>query len=113
MYKKYKNVIKKRKIFLQHVDDEFDEIAKLRANEKLSSFCVFVESLINTFTIEILTTFNKQFDKSLTPAKIGQLCFGVFMKTKHETFASVESKRYDCFFISKTFIFRLFDMMLT
>lgn len=29
VYKKYKNVIKKRKIFLQYVDDEFDEIVKL------------------------------------------------------------------------------------
>lgn len=29
VYKKYKNVIKKRKIYLQYVDDEFDEIVKL------------------------------------------------------------------------------------
>lgn len=95
VYKKYKNVIKKGNFFLQHVDDEFDEIAKFVANERLSSFCVFVESLINTFTIDLLTVFSKPYDNSLTPEKVGQMCLQVFNRTKHETFASVEIIVYD------------------
>lgn len=76
--------------------EEFDEVAKLSAHHRLSSFCVFVESVRNTFTTDLHKVFSKSFDKPLTPEKIGKLCIDVFFKTTKddETITSSESKRY-------------------
>lgn len=84
VYKKYKHVINRRKIVLQHEYDEFDDIAKCIAYQILSSFCTFVESVINAFTMDLHTIISDYPVESLTVEKIKRLCekFLKELKTK-------------------------------
>lgn len=48
VYKKYKKAILSLNILLHHEYEEFDDVAKLVVFKRLSSFCDFIESAINT-----------------------------------------------------------------
>lgn len=91
VYKKYKHVINRRKIVLQHEYEEFDDVAKCIA---ISSFCTFVESVINAFTMDLHTVFFDYHIESLTVEKIKGLCEEVFKRIEDETVGIFESKRY-------------------
>lgn len=84
VYRTYKNFIDKKKVFLHHVLENTDELAKFSAYEQLSSFCVFVESLINGLTIELQRIMSELQIKSntyLTSGTIERLCSKVFHTT--------------------------------
>lgn len=93
VYKKYKHVINRRKIVLQHEYDEFDDVAKCIAYQILSSFCTFVESVINAFTMDLHTIISDHPAESLTVEKIKRLCEEVFKRIEDETIGAIESKR--------------------
>lgn len=93
VYKKYKHVINRRKIVLQHEYEEFDDVAKRIAYQILSSFCTFVESVINAFTMDLHTIISDYPVESLTVEKIKRLCEEVFERIKDETIGAFESKR--------------------
>lgn len=93
VYKKYKHVINRRKILLQHEYEEFDDVAKCVAFQILSSFCTFVESLINAFTMDLQTIISDYPVESLTVEKIKRLCEEVFERIDDETIGTFESKR--------------------
>lgn len=78
VFKKYKRVIKEKNIFLQHVFDEFDEVAKLVASRRLSSFSTFVKLVLGCFTTDLNEIITEYKDEMLTPVKIKQLCLNVF-----------------------------------
>lgn len=93
VYKKYKHVINRRKIILQHEYEDFDDVAKCIAYQILSSFCTFVESVINAFTMDLHTIISDYPVESLTVEKIKGLCEEVFERIEDETIQSFESKR--------------------
>lgn len=93
VYEKYKHVINRRKILLQHEYEEFDDVAKCVAFQILSSFCTFVESLINAFTMDLQTIISDYPVESLTVEKIKRLCEEVFERIDDETIGTFESKR--------------------
>lgn len=85
VYRTYKNFINKKRVFLHYALENNDELAKFIAYELLSSFCVFVESLINSLTIELYRSMSEhqiKSNKSLTPETIAMLCYKVFNKTE-------------------------------
>ncbi|XP_065938350.1 uncharacterized protein [Magallana gigas] len=92
VYKKYKHVINRRKIVLQHEYEEFDDVAKCIAYQILSSFCTFVESVINAFTMDLHTIISDYPVESLTVEKIKRLCKEVFERIEDETIGAFESK---------------------
>lgn len=84
VYRKFKHFINNRKVLLQHVLEDFDEVAKKSTYERLSSFCVFVESVINTLTVDLYMTINESiFDKLLTPDKLREQCYEVFIRENY------------------------------
>lgn len=76
--KKYKYGIIEKNIFLQHVFDEFDEVAKLVASQRLSSFSTFVKLVLRCFTTDLYEIITEYKDEMFTPEKIKQLCLKVF-----------------------------------
>lgn len=92
--KKFKKFKGKQKIFLQHIYDEIDEVAKFIAYQKLSSYCGFINSTIKALTVDLHTIINESSEKSWTPEKVRQLCFDVFQKTKCETVGYLSTLRY-------------------
>lgn len=93
VYKKYKHVINRRKIVLQHEYEEFDDVAKCIAFQLLSSFCTFVESVINAFTMDLHTIISDYPVESLTVEKIKRLCEEVFERIQDETIWAFESSK--------------------
>lgn len=93
VYKKYKHVINKRKIILQHEYEEYDDVAKFIAYQLLSSFCTFVESVINAFTMDLRRIISDIPDELMTVEKIRQLCLEVFKGIEDEAIGSMQRKR--------------------
>lgn len=83
VYKKYKQVIHERKIFLQHEHEEFDDIAKMIAYQKLMEFCSYVESVINAFSVDLYKIITDYEEGPLTAYKIKQMCFKAFNESMH------------------------------
>lgn len=95
VYRKFKHFINNRKVLLQHVLEDFDEVAKMSTYERLSSFCVFVESVINTFTVDLYMTINESiFDKLLTPEKLREQCYEVFIRANYKAVGQEMRYRY-------------------
>lgn len=94
VYKKYKHVINRRNIILLHEYEEFDDVAKCIAYQIISSFCTFVESVINAFTMDLHTIISDYPIESLTVEKIKGLCEEVFERIEDKTVGRFESKRY-------------------
>lgn len=92
VYSKYKLQISKGEIFLQHEYEEYDEVAKLSAYETISSFCCYVESVVNDFTIDFSKKLKKYYGKRLTAQKFRRMCHEVF-KVKDLHLKKVVSKK--------------------
>lgn len=93
VYRKYKHLINKRKLILHHVYEDYDDVAKLIAYERLSSVCVLVESLVNIFTIG-LSEFSKELKGKQPSEDIQKLCHEVFNRTKDEAVGLVKCNIY-------------------
>lgn len=93
VYKKYKHVINRRNIILLHEYEEFDDVAKCIAYQIISSFCTFVESVINAFTMDLHTIISDYPIESLTVEKIKGLCEEVFERIEDKPVGRFESKR--------------------
>lgn len=86
VYRRYRNFISKGKIFLQHEYEDFDELAKFSAYEKLSALCCYVELMVDTFTADLQKTLKESHGKKFTR----HLCSNVF---KHIEVMQYKSKR--------------------
>lgn len=93
VYKKYKNVINKQTIILQHEYEEFDDVAKFIAYQMISLYCTFVESVINTFTMDLPKMISNYSDEFLTVGKIEQICLEVFETIEDKDVLSTDSNR--------------------
>lgn len=91
VYKKYKHVINERKIFLHHEYEEFDDVAKMVAYQKVVAFCSFVESLINSFSVDFYKIITDYVGKSLTAELIEKMCLKAF----YEIQDGMHFKRYE------------------
>lgn len=83
VYKKYKHVINEKKIFLQHEHEEFDDVAKLIAYQKVTEFCSSVESVKNAFSVDLYKIVTDYFGKPLTANKIREMCLEAFNESEH------------------------------
>lgn len=83
VYKKYKHIINERKLFLQHEYEEFDDVAKMVAYQKLMSFCSSVESVINAFSVDLYKIVTDYVGKPLTANKIKEMCLKAFNESLH------------------------------
>lgn len=86
-YKNFKRVINEKEIYLQHVYEDFDNVAKLIAYNIVSSFCLSLDSKIHTFTNDLHKIMFDNYDKSLDRQQIREMCIDVFERT-HKLFGS-------------------------
>lgn len=93
VYKKYKHVINKQKIILQHEYEEFDDVAKFIAYQMISLYCTFVESVITAFTMHLPKMISDYPVESLTVGKIKQICLEVFERIEDRDVLSMNSNR--------------------
>lgn len=95
-YKNFKRVINEKEIYLQHEYEDFDNVAKLIAYNIVSSFCLYLDSLIDTFTNDLHKIMFDNYDKQLKRKQVREMCFDVFGKNakKHKLFGSAGAMRY-------------------
>lgn len=93
VYKKYKAVINKQKIILQHEYEEFDDVAKFIAYQMISLYCTFVESVITAFTMHLPKMISEYPVESLTVGKIEQICLRVFERIEDKDVLSMDCNR--------------------
>lgn len=82
VYKKFKHVINEKKIFLQHEHEEFDDVAKLIAYQKVMKFCVSVESVINAFSGDLYQIVTDYEGRPLTANTITEMCLNAFNESE-------------------------------
>lgn len=82
VYKKYKHTINARKIFLQHEYEEFDNVAKMVAFKHLRSFCTYIESIINAFTVDLYQIVTAHVDRPLAAEDIKGMCLKAFDESR-------------------------------
>lgn len=86
VYQKYKRHIPLTKVHLQHVLEEYDEIAKLSARQKILSFTQYIESIKTSIPLyEIGTIVKKAVDRTLTEENITRLCFDAVLQESGNT----------------------------
>lgn len=83
VYKKYKHVINEKKIFLQHEHEEFDDVAKLIAYQKVMEFCSSVESVKNAFSVDLYKIVTDNLERPLTANIITKMCLEAFNESEH------------------------------
>lgn len=95
VYQKYKHAIKERNILLQHEYEEFDDVVKTVAYRNLMSFCTFVESVINFFTIDLYKIITDYENTLLTPNAVREMCYQALKNCnrKHENYGIAALKR--------------------
>lgn len=89
VYRRYRNCINRGEIFLQHEYEDFDELAKFSAYKKLSSFCCYVELVVNTFTTDLQKTLKESHGKKFT----SHLCSNVFKHIQAIQYKSTRIKK--------------------
>lgn len=92
VYRKYELKINKGDIFLQHEYEEYDEVAKLSAYATISTFCCYVESVVDAFTTDFIKKLIKYYGGRLTALRFRRMCHDVF-KHIHLTIPNVSKKR--------------------
>lgn len=80
VYREFKNFIDSGNIFLQHIYEDFEEVAKISACKKISQFCGVVEDLIDNIPMIYQTLVKTQSDLVLTQENIQHLCSNVWIK---------------------------------
>lgn len=93
VYKKYKHLIDKQKIILQHEYEEFDDVAKFIAYRMISLYCTFVESVIIALTVHLPKMISDYPVESLTVGKIKQICLRVFERIEDKDVPSMDINR--------------------
>lgn len=99
VYKKYREIIDKYDIHLQHAYEEFDEIAKLLALRRVSECCNLVKDM---FMVQHLS--NRELKQitdfainTLTQDDIIRLCYEVHIEYKNKLVGTVQNGTYNCY----------------
>lgn len=97
VYKKFKNDINAKNIFLQHVLEDYDEIAKRSAHMKISSFCNIIDLLIKSLNLcKLCTIITKAFNQVLTQNTFKNMCDNIFVEYIGEKTGTVDSSSLLC-----------------
>lgn len=97
VYKKFKNDINAKNIFLQHVLEDYDEIAKRSAHMKISSFCNIIDLLIKSLNLcKLCTIITKAFNQVLTQNTFKNMCDNIFVEYIGEKTGTVDSSSHLC-----------------
>lgn len=105
VYNEYKDEIESENILLQHVFDDYDEIAKLCAYKKLSWIFGIVECSRKLFNRKRLPSIiNEALDCVLTPEYIRRLCRGCIIYFDGNHVGSVDDSPYISFSVEKVMV---------
>lgn len=82
---------------MQHIYEDFDEIAKLSAYKKISYYRNFVREMIDTFsTYNLEKVIIESVSRVLTKANIRRVCFEVVVRHDNNYVGTVENTAYNC-----------------
>lgn len=90
VYREYKTVIDSGKIFLQHVYDDFEEISKLSAHNKMTWLCSVVKTLRNNLDC-LNTILEKDTDIVFTEENILKPCQKAFVLSDFFDFPEIST----------------------
>lgn len=100
VYKTFKSHIDSENIFLHHVFEEYDEVAKLSFHRKLSWFCENIKEYSKSISEANLEKIIKEAeDKALTKTNVRDLCFGANIKDDKVDVGTAHDRSYVCYSI--------------
>lgn len=98
VYKTYQSKIKSENIYLHHDYDDYDEISKMSAKQKLLLFRRTVDVLSESIPRqEIPNIIEQAAIRALTSQNIRQLCFDAFIKDDGKNVGTVAHEPYRCY----------------
>lgn len=98
VYRRYQHYIEASNIILHHTYDELDELAKLYAYRRVSSYCKLLRSFVDVFPTEhINEKIANSINELLTRENIRKICREVFIVYKTDPVGSVDSEPYYCY----------------
>lgn len=98
VYRKYKQYIEANDIILHHVYEHFDELAKVRAYRRVTSYCNFLRSFVDKFPTELINgKISNSINELLTQPKIREICAEEIIVYKTDLVGSVYSVPYYCY----------------
>lgn len=98
VYKALKDRINSENMFLHHVLEEYDEIAKLSFHRKLSSFSGIIEDLSKNIPINSLTAIIKKAEENVfTHRNVRNLCLSVIIRNDEQYVGTAEDDSYVCY----------------
>lgn len=97
VYRKFEDDINKDNIFLQHILEDYDEIAKRSAHKKFSWFCNIIDLLIKSLTLcDLCKIITKASNQVLTQDFLKTMCKNIFVEYSGENIGTVDSSSYFC-----------------
>lgn len=110
VYKEFEDDIKKENIYLQHVLEDYEEIAKRSAHKEISSFCNIIDLLIKSMSLcELRSIITKSFNQVLTQGNLKTIGNNIFVEYSGEKIGTVHSSPHLCF--SKNVAERIKDLL--
>lgn len=98
VYKTYESEIKSKHIFLHHEFDDYEEISKMSAKQKLLRFRLTVDVLSESIpSREIPNIIKEAASQALTSQNIRQLCFDAFIDDEGKNVGTVANAPYRCY----------------
>lgn len=98
VYKALRDHINSGNMFLHHVMEEYDEIAKLSFHRKLSYFSGKILDLSNNIPIASLTTIiTEAAENVFTHSKIRNLCHSAMIRYDGEDVGTADDRSYVCY----------------
>lgn len=98
VYRRYQHYIEGSDIILHHIYDELDELAKLSAYRRVSSYSKLLRSFVDVFPTEhINEKIANSVNELLTRERIRKICREVFIVYKTDQVGSVDSVPYYCY----------------
>lgn len=98
VYRKYKQYIEANGIILHHVYENVDELAKVLAYRRVTSYCDYLRSFVDIFPTELINAkIGIAINELLTRQKISDICAEASIIYKTDLVGSVHSDPYICY----------------
>lgn len=97
VYREFENDVSKNNIFLQHILEDYGEIAKRSAHKKISWFCNIIDLLMKSLTLcKLSIIITKALNPFWNQDAIKTMCNNIFVEYSGENIGTVNSSSHLC-----------------